>query len=72
MASHVYSQLHCKWCPAIQTSKEAWEKHVTTVHSLSRSETDEALSILTEAHAVFGVPHVPNVDTHREGRPISK
>lgn len=61
-------QLPCKWCGIVQASRQDWEKHVIADHSLSRSEAEQALTVLEEAHTVL-TPQVPSVDLVRDGRP---
>ena len=46
-------KLTCKWCSVILASQEDWESHVINEHHLSRSEAEQGLKVLEEAHMVL-------------------
>lgn len=46
-------QLTCKWCKSVLASREDWENHVIREHDLSRSEAEQGLTVLEEAHMVL-------------------
>lgn len=46
-------RLTCKWCNSTLASREDWGKHVINEHHLSRSEAEQGLTVLEEAHMVL-------------------
>ena len=57
-AIHTVSpELPCKWCNTVLTSRGGWENHVVNEHNLSKSEAEQGLTVLEEAHMVLQNPH---------------
>ena len=51
-------KLPCKWCSNVMASREDWENHVIEEHHLSRSEAEEGLKVLEEAHMVLQTTNI--------------
>jgi len=63
-AMHTLSpELSCKWCSIILPSRDSWENHVVSQHQLSKSEAEQGLTVLEEAHMVLQNPHPTRLNT---------
>ena len=62
-AMHTLStHLPCKWCSAVLPSRDQWENHVVGEHNLSKSEAEQGLMVLEEAHMVLQTPNPTRLD----------
>ncbi|EFX86384.1 lolal-like protein [Daphnia pulex] len=51
-------KLPCKWCSTVMASRGDWENHVIDEHHLSRSEAEQGLKVLEEAHMVLQTTNI--------------
>lgn len=60
---HISPELSCKWCSIILPSRDDWENHVVSQHQWSKSEAEQGLTVLEEAHMVLQNPHPTRLNT---------
>ena len=56
-------ELSCKWCSIVLLSRAEWEDHVVNEHQLSKSEAEQGLTVLEEAHMVLQNPNPTRLNT---------